>query len=54
MGLRLRTHFLHDGRAQSAESAVRAHGGEGARTRDVFMTLPESDKAMLLRFLGSL
>jgi CxxC motif-containing protein (DUF1111 family) len=27
MGLRLLSHFMHDGRAQTVEDAIQAHGG---------------------------
>lgn len=54
LGLRLRIGFWHDGRAQSVESAISAHGGEGARARDLFSILAESQRSLLLRFLESL
>jgi CxxC motif-containing protein (DUF1111 family) len=54
MGLRFRLSFLHDGRASSAEAAIRAHGGEATRARDAFLVLTDADRAALLRFLGSL
>lgn len=54
MGLRHRLKLMHDARAQSIESAIRAHGGEAARARDGFMVLQEPDRSLLLRFLGSL
>lgn len=53
-GLRLRVHFWHDGRAQSVQAAVRAHGGEAAAARDRFLVIDERERANLLRFLGSL
>jgi CxxC motif-containing protein (DUF1111 family) len=54
MGLHLRVRYWHDGRAHSAESAIRAHGGEAARARDQFMVLTEQQRAVLFSFLGSL
>src|SRR5204863_577315 len=47
MGLRLATHFLHDGRAKTPEQAIQLHGGEGARARDLFASLPARDRAAL-------
>jgi CxxC motif-containing protein (DUF1111 family) len=54
MGLRLRHRFLHDGRAQSIDAAVRAHGGEGARARERYGVLTETERAALFRYLTSL
>jgi CxxC motif-containing protein (DUF1111 family) len=54
MGLRLRTRFLHDGRASTLEEAVRLHEGEGKSSRDRFGALSEEERRALLRFLGSL
>ena len=54
MGLRLNSHFLHDGRAATIEEAVLFHGGEALASRDRFKALRGSDRAALLRFLESL
>jgi CxxC motif-containing protein (DUF1111 family) len=54
MGLHLSEGFLHDGRAESVEEAIRLHGGEGAASRDKFDALPEADQEALLAFLESL
>ena len=54
MGMRLVTHFLHDGRANSPEQAVEMHDGEGARARDLFEALPAADRAALVAFLKTL
>ncbi|HYT82254.1 MAG TPA: di-heme oxidoredictase family protein, partial [Gemmatimonadales bacterium] len=54
MGLRLATQFLHGGRAKTPEQAVELHGGEGARSRDLFKALPAADRAALLAFLKTL
>jgi len=54
MGLRLRTKFLHDGRATSIEEAILEHGGEGAGARDRFKSLASDDRDALLVFLQSL
>ena len=54
MGLRLRSHFLHDGRAATIEEAVRLHAGEAASARDRFAALPDSERRAILEFLGAL
>ncbi len=54
MGMRLATHFLHDGRAKTPEQAIEMHGGEGMRSRDLFEALPATDRAALLAFLKTL
>jgi len=54
MGLRLRTRFLHDGRASTIEEAVRLHDGEGKGSRDRFAALSDEQRRALLLFLGSL
>jgi len=54
MGMRLVTHFLHDGRAKTAEQAIEMHAGEGARARDLFKALPPPDRAALVAFLKTL
>jgi CxxC motif-containing protein (DUF1111 family) len=54
MGMRLVTHFLHDGRANTPEQAIEMHAGEGARSRDLFDALPAADRAALVAFLKTL
>jgi len=54
MGLRLRSHFLHDGRANTPEQAIDLHGGEATRSRELFRALPAADRAALLAFLKTL
>ena len=54
MGLRLKSAFLHDGRAATVEEAIRLHGGEGTGARDRFDALPEPRRLSLLRFLKTL
>ena len=53
-GMRVSTSLLHDGRAATAEEAILAHDGQGARARDRFASLDRSAKAALLAFLDSL
>jgi CxxC motif-containing protein (DUF1111 family) len=54
MGLRLSEKFLHDGRAESVEEAIRLHGGEATASRNKFKALSEADRNALLEFLKSL
>lgn len=53
-GLRYREALLHDGRARSVSEAVVLHGGEAGAARDAFVRLSAEQRALLLRFLGSL
>jgi CxxC motif-containing protein (DUF1111 family) len=46
--------FLHDGRANTLEEAVLAHGGEAQGARDRFAALPPNDLKALIAFLDSL
>ncbi|WP_170319851.1 di-heme oxidoredictase family protein [Polyangium spumosum] len=48
------TRLLHDGRARSIEEAILWHGGEAEASREVFRAFSASDRALLLRFVGSL
>jgi CxxC motif-containing protein (DUF1111 family) len=54
MGLRLRKHFLHDGRTDSIEKAIGLHGGEATASRGRFEALSAEERQALLRFLASL
>lgn len=53
-GLRYQRTLLHDGRARTATEAIAAHGGEAARSRDLFSALSPGDRAALLAFLDTL
>lgn len=46
--------YLHDGRADTIDQAVRAHAGEAIRAVVNYLTLPEQDREALLAFLASL
>lgn len=48
------TNFMHDGRARDLSEAILWHGGEGEAAREAYRMMPESDRAAMLRFLGSL
>jgi len=54
MGVRLRSKFLHDGRATTLEQAIDLHGGEGAAARDRFRGLAAGERAALIAFLKTL
>ncbi|MCX6368389.1 MAG: hypothetical protein NTX57_17035 [Armatimonadetes bacterium] len=53
-GLRLRTFFLHDGRATTVDGAVRQHGGEAMAAKQRYESLSAADRTDLLEFLGTL
>ncbi len=46
--------YLHDGRANSLESAIQQHGGEATKTAARYSKLASSDRRALLGFLSSL
>jgi CxxC motif-containing protein (DUF1111 family) len=53
-GARIRTSFLHDGRAKTIGDAILAHDGQGLAARNRFATLNAREKANLLEFINSL
>jgi CxxC motif-containing protein (DUF1111 family) len=53
-GARIRTSFLHDGRAKTTREAVLAHDGQGLAARNRFAGLRSSEQAQLLVFINSL
>jgi CxxC motif-containing protein (DUF1111 family) len=48
------TFLLHDGRARDLAEAILWHGGEAEPARELFRTLPASERARLIAFLESL
>ncbi|MEO1050192.1 MAG: di-heme oxidoredictase family protein [Bacteroidota bacterium] len=46
--------LMHDGRARSIEEAIVLHGGEAENSKNQFITLGESDRKSLIKFLESL
>ncbi len=46
--------YLHDGRADTLDEAIRWHGGEAEGVRDRYEALPDEDQAAILEFLASL
>jgi CxxC motif-containing protein (DUF1111 family) len=53
-GLRLRSRFLHDGRAANFAEAILAHDGDGAAASRAFRQLTKDDRNALLEFLAVL
>lgn len=53
-GLRLRSRFLHDGRAATPAEAILAHDSEGAAAARNFRQLTQDDRKILLDFLAVL
>lgn len=53
-GLGVRNFFLHDGRTNSLEEAIKFHGGEAKGVRDNFLNLSQGEVEVLLIFLKSL
>ena len=53
-GARIRTSFLHDGRAKTLEDAILAHDGQGLAARNLFTTLTAREQEQLLEFINSL
>ena len=48
------SYFLHDGRARGFAEAILWHGGEAARSRELFVAMPTVDRDALIAFLESL
>jgi CxxC motif-containing protein (DUF1111 family) len=46
--------YLHDGRAETLEDAILHHGGEAARSTEMFFDLEPTDRARLIAFLKTL
>jgi CxxC motif-containing protein (DUF1111 family) len=46
--------YLHDGRAETLDEAIRLHGGEAAATSERYGKLASGDRQVLLAFLHSL
>jgi CxxC motif-containing protein (DUF1111 family) len=46
--------LLHDGRARSIDEAILLHGGEGKASMENYVSLSETDKQSLIKFLESL
>ncbi|TWU49673.1 di-heme oxidoredictase family protein [Rubripirellula reticaptiva] len=46
--------YLHDGRAETLDAAIRWHGGESAQSATQYRTLSKADQELVLTFLRSL
>lgn len=46
--------YLHDGRADTLDEAILAHGGEGQASRDAFEAFSTTQRAQVIEFLTSL
>ncbi len=46
--------YLHDGRADTLDDAIRMHAGEGTNARDAYVALSTEQQASIIAFLGSL
>ena len=46
--------YLHDGRAETVDAAVRAHDGEAKIPRDRYLRLSPAQRQQLLDFLNSI
>ena len=53
-GLRASGPYLHDGRANTIEDAIRAHDGEAKVAKDRFLRLTPDQQALLVEFLKSI
>jgi CxxC motif-containing protein (DUF1111 family) len=46
--------YLHDGRAETLDDAIRLHGGEARRSVDRYRELTDGERSSLIAFLGTL
>ncbi|HJL02750.1 MAG TPA: di-heme oxidoredictase family protein [Polyangiaceae bacterium LLY-WYZ-15_(1-7)] len=46
--------FLHDGRADTLDEAIRMHGGEATGARDAYVAMSDEERALVITFLESL
>jgi CxxC motif-containing protein (DUF1111 family) len=53
-GARVRTSFLHDGRAATLRDAILAHDGQGRAARDRFAGLDDRTQDQIVEFINSL
>jgi CxxC motif-containing protein (DUF1111 family) len=53
-GARVRTSFLHDGRARTLGDAILAHQGQGQAARDFFANLDAAEQEAIIEFINSL
>jgi CxxC motif-containing protein (DUF1111 family) len=53
-GIRVRNHLLHDGRTSDITTAIRAHDGQGAASRNAFNALSASNQHNIVQFVRSI
>ena len=53
-GVRARSVFLHDGRANDLPSAIAMHAGQGKPAAQAFQSLSSSQQRDLINFLSTL
>ena len=53
-GLRFTAPYLHDGRAETIDLAIRGHDGQGRAARDRYIGLTQQQRSQILDFLDSL
>lgn len=53
-GIRARSLYLHDGRAQTVTEAITLHAGQGASSAAAFQALSESQQQQVLDFLNTI
>lgn len=53
-GVRASAPYLHDGRANTLDAAIRAHDGEGRSARDQYLKLTPDQQKLLVEFLNSI
>lgn len=53
-GVSLHAPFLHDGRAETLDDAIRMHGGEAEAIRDAYLALTPAQRADVITFLEHL
>jgi len=46
--------YMHDGRAETLDEAIKAHGGEAAASERLYSALPSAERVKLIGFLNSL
>ena len=53
-GVRAKTRFLHDGRAENITDAITFHDGQGAASRNAFQSLSATQQQQLIAFLNTI
>jgi CxxC motif-containing protein (DUF1111 family) len=53
-GLRENNPYLHDGRAQTVDAAIRAHTGDALAAANRYINLSTNQQSQVVQFLNSL